>query len=179
MRWTWRKRNRELDEEIRSQDTRGVWGGQWLEQLAFDLRYAARSLCRTRGFALAAVLSLAIGTGATTALFSVLQHVAWRPLPYASAEKLAIVWNLDPRMASPQVPASYPDWQDWRAQSKGFVGLAAFRNRPGFLQAGEESPQLELNEVSADFLPLLGVAPALGRFWSEGEAGRGQAAVIS
>ncbi len=113
------------------EDTRTVWGGQWLEQLAFDLRYAARSLSRTPGFALAAVLSLAIGIGATTTLFSVLQHVAWRPLPYRDPAKLAIVWNLDPRLANPQAPASYPDWQDWRRQGKGFEGLAAFRNRPG------------------------------------------------
>ena len=161
------------------EDTRRVWGGQWLEQLAFDLRYAARSLARTPGFALAAVLSLAIGIGATTALFSVLQHVAWQPLPYRNPEQLAIVWNLDPRIASPQSPASYPDWQDWRSSARNSPAMAAFRNRPGFLEAGEESPQVELHEVSADFLPLLGVAPALGRFWSEDENGRGQAAVIS
>src|SRR5215470_2294196 len=54
-----------------------------------------------------------------------------------------------------------------------------FRNRPGFLRAGEESPQVELHEVSSDFLPLLGVAPALGRFWSEDESAAGEAAVIS
>ena len=161
------------------EDARSVWGGQWLEQLAFDLRYAARNLARTPGFALAAVGSLAIGIGATTALFSVLQHVAWQPLPYRNPDKLAIVWNLDPRLANPQSAASYPDWQDWRSQSKGFAGLAMFRNRPGFLQAGEQSPQLELHEVSADFLPLLGVAPALGRFWSDDESAGGQAAVIS
>ena len=160
-------------------DTRSVWGGQWLEQLAFDLRYAARTLARTPGFAAAAVLSLAIGIGATTALFSVLQHVAWQPLPYRDPGKLAIVWNLDPRLASPQAPASYPDWQDWRREAKGFTDLAAFRNRPGFIQAAGESPQVELHEVSADFLPLLGVAPALGRFWTDDEAARGQAAVIS
>src|SRR5450759_292013 len=125
------------------EDTRSVWGAQWFEQLGFDLRYTARSLARNPGFALAAVLSLAIGIGATTALFSVLQHVAWRPLPYRRPEQLAIIWNLDPRLASPPSPASFPDWQDWRSQSKGFAGLAAFRNRPGFLQAGEESPQVE------------------------------------
>jgi predicted permease len=161
------------------EDTRSVWGGRWLEQVAFDLRYAARSLSRTPSFALAAVLSLAIGIGATTTLFSVLQHVAWRPLAYRDPGKLAVVWNLDPRTANPQVPASYPDWQDWRSQSKGFEGLAAFRNRPGFIRSAEESPQVELHEVSADFLPLLGVAPALGRFWNKDEAPRGQAAVIS
>ena len=132
------------------------------------------STCGTRrglwpelpGFAAAAVLSLAIGIGATTALFSVLQHVAWQPLPYRDPGKLAIVWNLDPRLANPQSPASYPDWQDWRRQAKGFAVVAAFRNRPGFIKAAEESPQVELHEVSADFLPLLGVAPALGRFWT-------------
>ncbi len=132
-----------------------------------------------RAFATAAVLSLAIGIGATTALFSVLQHVAWQPLPYRDAGKLAIVWTLDPRLASPQTAASYPDWQDWRRQAKGFTGLAAFRNRPGFIKAVDESPQVELHEVSADFLPLLAVAPALGRFWTDEEAPRGQAAVIS
>jgi hypothetical protein len=92
------------------EDTRSVWGGQWLEQLAFDLRYAARSLARTPGFAAAAVLSLAIGIGATTALFSVLQHVVWQPLPYRNPDKLAIVWNLDPRLATPQSAISFPDW---------------------------------------------------------------------
>ena len=161
------------------EDTRTVWGGQWLEPLAFDLRYAARGLSRTPGFALAAVLSLAIGIGATTSLFSVLQHVAWQAFPYRDPGKLAIVWNLDPRLANPQAPASYPDWQDWRRLCKGFAGLAAFRNRPGFIKSAEESPQVELHEVSADFLPLLGVAPALGRFWNEDEAPRPQAAVIS
>ncbi len=161
------------------EDTRNVWGGQWLEQLAFDLRYAARTLGRTPGFAAAAVLSLAMGIGATTALFSVLQHVVWQPLPYRDPAKLAIVWNLDPRLANPQTPASYPDWQDWRRQAKGFTGFAAFRNRPGFIKAADESPQVEFHEVSADFLPLLGVAPALGRFWTDEEAPRGQAAVIS
>lgn len=164
---------------LTAEDTRGVWGGQWLEQLTGDLRYAARNMIRAPGFALSAVLSLAIGIGATTALFSVLQHVAWKPLPYRSPEQLAIVWNLDPRLANPQSPASYPDWQDWRQQGKGFSGLAAFRNRPGFLRAGDESPQVELHEVSADFLPLLGVAPISGRFWREDESELGQAAVIS
>jgi putative ABC transport system permease protein len=161
------------------EDTRSVWGGQWLEQLAFDLRYAARTLARAPGFGAAAVLSLAIGIGATTALYSVLQHVAWQPLPYRDPAKLAIVWNLDPRLANPQTPASYPDWQDWRRQAQGFTGVAAFRNRPGFIKASEESPQVELHEVSADFLPLLGVGPALGRFWTDDEAARGQAAIIS
>ena len=140
-----RRRDRELDEEIRShlrmaiedrvragedreraraavmkefgnvaltmEDTRTVWGGQWLEQLVFDLRYAVRSLSRTPGFALAAVLSLAIGIGATTSLFSVLQHVAWQPLPYRDPAKLAIVWNLDPRLASPPL-SSTPGWTE-------------------------------------------------------------------
>jgi hypothetical protein len=123
------------------ENTRSVWGGQWLEQLAFDLRYAARSLARTPGFAVAAVLSLAIGIGATTALFSVLQHVTWQPLPYRDPDKLAIVWNLDPRLANPQSAISFPDWQDWRSQSKGFAGLAMFRNRPGFLQGLAKSEQ--------------------------------------
>jgi predicted permease len=161
------------------EDTRTVWGGLWLEHLAFDLRYAGRTLARTPGFALAAVLSLAIGIGATTALFSVLQHVVWQPLPYRDPGKLAIVWNLDPRLANPQTAASYPDWQDWRRQAKGFTALAAFRNRPGFIKTAEESPQVEFHEVSADFLPLLGVTPALGRFWTGEEAPQGRAAVIS
>jgi hypothetical protein len=161
------------------EDTRTIWGGQWLEHLAFDLRYACRTLAGNPGFALAAVLSLAIGIGATTALFSVLQHVALQPLPYRDPGKLAIVWNLDPRLANPQTPASYPDWQDWRRQAKGFTALAVFRNRPGFINAAEESPQVEFHEVSAEFLPLLGVAPALGRFWTDEEAPNGSAAVIS
>ena len=168
---------------LAAEDTRRVWGWQWLEQCAYDLRYALRSLARTPAFALAAVLSLAIGIGATTALFSVLEHVALEPLPYRNPNQLAVIWNLDPRLANPQSPASWPDWQDWRRQSTDFAGITAFRNRPGFLRADDDSradsPQLELHEVSADFLPLLGVAPALGRFWRDDENERGEAALIS
>lgn len=164
---------------IQAEDTRAVWRIQWLDQTLADLRFAARTLAKSPGFAAAAILSLALGVGATTALLSVLLHVALRPLPYREPDRLAIAWSMDPRVTPATSPASFPDWQDWREGTHSFDGIAAFRNRPGFLNVGDRTLQLELHEVSADFLPLLGVAPALGRFWSEREGEAGQAAVIS
>ena len=164
---------------LAAEDTRHVWGGQWVEHSVYDLRHAARSLVRTPVFALSAILSLAIGIGASTGLFSVLHHVALRPLPYQEPNQLAIIWNLDPRVTNPQSPASYPDWQDWRQQATDFAEISAFRNRPAFLRGGNNSLQVELHEVSADFLPLLRVPPAAGRFWSNVDNDRGDAVVIS
>uniref|UniRef100_Q025E1 Permease n=1 Tax=Solibacter usitatus (strain Ellin6076) TaxID=234267 RepID=Q025E1_SOLUE len=161
------------------ESTRAVWSRQWLHDVAADLRYGLRTLARSPAFTIAAAASLAIGIAATTSLFSVLQHVVWNSLPYPDAQRLAIVWNVDPRVSGGQSPLSVPDWQDLRAQSAGAASLAAFRNRPAFLNAGEQSIQLELHEVSADFLPLLGVSPALGRYWEDGEAATGQVVVIS
>ena len=164
---------------LKMEDTRAVWRWWWLDQTAADLRFALRTLGKSPGFAVAAILSLALGVGATTALLSVLHFVALRPLPYREPQRLAIAWSIDPRLTPGTSPASFPDWQDWRTATHSFAGLAAFRNRPGFLNVQERTLQLELHEVSADFLPLLGVAPVLGRFWSEREGEAGQSAVIS
>ena len=161
------------------EDTRAVWRWQWLEQTRTDARFAIRTLAKSPGFAAAAILSLALGVGATTALISVLHHVAFRPLAFEAPDRLAIAWSLDPRVTPPIAPASFPDWQDWRTGTHRFSTLAAFRNRPGFLLRGDGAEQVELHEVSPDFLPALGIAPALGRLWSEGEAEAAQAAVIS
>jgi hypothetical protein len=137
------------------EDTRNVWGGQWLEQLAFDLRYAARSLARTPGFAGAAVLSLAIGIGATTALFSVLQHVAWQPLPYRNPDKLAIVWNLDPRWRTPSRPLRIRTGRTGGSQARGLPVWHVPQS--SWISPGRRAiAAVGTPRSIGDFLPLLG-----------------------
>ena len=134
------------------EDTRRVWGGQWLEQLAFDLRYAARSLARTPGFALAAVLSLAIGIGATTALFSVLQHVAWQPLPYRNPGQTGHHLESGSAAGEPAIAGLVSGLAGLaRVRARALPAWQCFRNRPGFLRAGER--------IAAG-----GTARGLGRF---------------
>jgi hypothetical protein len=76
------------------EDTRAVWGWRWAEQTLFDLHFAVRTLAKTPGFAAAAIVSLALGIGATTALLSVLHHVALRPFPFEDPQRLAIIWSM-------------------------------------------------------------------------------------
>jgi predicted permease len=161
------------------EDTRDVWGWRWAEQSVLDLRFAVRALAKAPAFAAAAILSLTVGIGATTALLSVLHNVTLRPFPFADPHRLAVIWNMDPRIPGGTSPASFPDWQDWRSGVSRFANIAAFRNRPAFVTANDQTFQLEFHEVSSDFLASLGIAPAMGRFWKEHEPQADNAAVIS
>ncbi|HZC18543.1 MAG TPA: permease prefix domain 1-containing protein, partial [Rubrobacteraceae bacterium] len=102
-------------------DARGV---RPLEDLWQDLRYGARSLRKNPGFTLVAVLTLALGIGATTAIFSVVYAVLLRPLPFPEQERLVVAWKKDLTSGNPLVELSFPDFRDWQARSRSFTGLA-------------------------------------------------------
>src|SRR5687767_994239 len=97
-----------------------------MEKLVQDLRYAARSLFRQPAFALTAILTLALGIAATTAMFSVVNAVVLRPLPYADPDRIVAVTNLWTKTGVRAVTVSEPDFQDWKAQSQSFSALAYF-----------------------------------------------------
>ena len=145
-----------------------------------DLRYSMRTLWKSPGFTLIAVVALALGIGANTAIFSVVNAVLLRPLPYPSPEKLVWIWETSPVNEIKQEVASYPNFNDWRQQSQSFEGMAAFAGYYQFLTGPDGTPErLSGAAVAGDFFKVLGVQPMLGRtFLPEENQGGNQRAVI-
>ncbi len=129
-------------------------GGGWIETLWQDLRFGTRGLARNRGFAVVAVLTLGLGIGANTAIFSVINAVFLRPLPFANPDRLVMV-----QMAA-NTPATF---NDLRNESVVFADMAAARYRDLSITGDGEPEQVIAQGITANLLPLLGVEPALGR----------------
>ncbi|HJR64074.1 MAG TPA: ABC transporter permease [Gemmatimonadaceae bacterium] len=128
-----------------------------------DIRFALRSLRRVPGFTVVALLTLALGIGANSAVFSVVNATLLRPLPFRDAERLVVVWENVRATTVERRSASYPDYLDWRAQTASFEELAAISGVDLTL-SGMEEPELLVGEmVTPSYFPLLGVAPLLGR----------------
>jgi putative ABC transport system permease protein len=129
------------------------------------LRYAIRMLLKQPGFTAIAVLTLALGIGANTAIFSVVNAVLLRPLPYPNQEQLVSLGSYDMRSGKPKVldSISYPDFADWRAQNQVFAGMAVYRGEPSTLTHSQEAIHLQGLSGSYDLLSIVGVQPQLGR----------------
>lgn len=132
-----------------------------MQSVVRDVRLGLRGLARRPGFAAAAVLTLALGIGAATIIFSVVNAVLLRPLPFPRPERLVQVWETEPgrddRRASPA------DYLDWRAESRTFASLASYDLRAGNLVGAGEPERVRYATVSANFFRTLGVMPARGR----------------
>src|ERR1700738_1515950 len=134
-----------------------------METLFRDVRYGIRSLLKRPGFAAIAVITLALGIGANTAIFSVVNAVLLRPLPYAEAERLFVPWGTRGDMQD-RTNVSYPDFVDWQAQTKTLEHVAAYNSSGLLLREGDADPEPIFGAaVSADLFPLLKVAPILGQ----------------
>jgi predicted permease len=158
--------------------SREVFAFRWLDALARDLRVATRGLGRSPAFTAIAVVTLALGIGATTALFSVVNGIFLRPLPYPNAERLMQALSISE--GGFQGTFSYPDFEDLRDQNRTFEGLAAYTIRTASAAMGEEGFRVGWTQVSPGFLSLIGVAPAQGRaFTADEERTDGPVAVVS
>jgi len=143
-----------------------------------DLRYGWRMLAKNPGFTAAALFTLALGIGANTAIFSVVYAVLLRPLPYRSPDQLVEVWETDLKSRTNQVPPSYPDFLDWRAQNHVFESIAAYNWATFTLTGSRESIHVDGLVASADLFSVLGAKPALGRLFRPEEDQPGHRAVI-
>jgi len=148
--------------------TRDQWRWLWFEELAQDLRYAGRMLRKNLGFTLVAVLTLALGIGANTAIFSIVNGVLLQPLPYPHPEQLVAVARTAPRFDHP-VPVSGPNFLDWRARATQFESLAGFDGRGFTVMLGNEPEHVLGAAVSWNFFSVLRVMPSLGRDFREPE----------
>ena len=148
---------------------RDMWTFHPLETLWQDVRYALRTLRKSPGFTIVAVAALAIGVGANTAIFSLIDAMRARALPYPEPSRLVQLWGNVMRSKLERRGNSYPDFLDWRAQSKSFEDVAAFDSQTVTLAGIDEPERLLAEFVSAPYFSLLGVSPARGRTFSAAE----------
>jgi putative ABC transport system permease protein len=137
-----------------------------------DLLYAVRILRRRPGFTLAAILSLALGIGATTAIFSIVNAVALRPLPYSEPHRLVWMTELLHGSSTDELTLT-PHFLEWRRQAKSFAALAGYQYQTRNLTGDDDPRELQMAKASAALLPMLGVTPALGRNFTTQEDSKG------
>ncbi len=151
-----------------------------LRMAVHDLRYAFRCLGRSPGFAVTSVATLALAIGASTAMFSVLNAVLLRPLPYESPDRLVMVWTEIPSQGVREGRSAYWNVEQWRSQSRSFTDLAVSDPVSLILTQAGQREQISGLRASANLLPLLGVRPFRGRLFTSAEADdRRRLAVIS
>jgi putative ABC transport system permease protein len=143
-----------------------------------DLQYGVRMLARSPGFTLIAVAALALGIGANTVIFSVVNTLLLRPLPFPQSEQITAILVKDPETGSLHSAYSYPNFEDVRDQNHVFEQVAAYYNTTAFLRIGDEPERLRGAYASADLFPLLGVNPVVGRTFSREEERPGSAGFI-
>jgi len=146
-----------------------------------DLRYGLRMLARNPGFTTVAVIALALGVGANSAIFSVVNTVLLRPLPYKNPEQLMMVWEENSKQGFPKDTPAAANYVDWRDQNHVFEAMAAFTDASFNLTGMGNPERIEGQRVSASLFPLLGVEPQLGRAFrpEEDQSGANQVVVMS
>ena len=146
-----------------------------------DVRYGTRKLLKTRSFNLVAILALALGIGANTAIFSVVNTILLRPPPYQDPERLVMVWEANTKRGLGQIPTSFPNFNDLKTINNVFEDIAAFADRKLNLTGGDEPEQVRGLYVSPNAMSLLGVKPTYGRTFlaEEGKPGANHVLILS
>ena len=150
-----------------------------MHTLLQDLRFTLRQLRKSPGFALTTILTLALGIGATTGIFSLVNAVLLRPLPFPESNRLVSILheNYVGGAVSP-TSVSYPDFFDWRAQSRSFSAMASYRDQQFTLTGAGDAQNLQGETVSSEFFDSLGIHPELGRDFLRADENPGQRVVI-
>ena len=160
------------------EECRDVGTARFMEALLQDVRYGFRMLRKNPGFTAVAVITLALGIGASTAIFSVVESVLWRPLPFPHSEHLVAVWSVNLKQTWNGGSVSVPDYLDWRSQNTVFDRLAAFAwGRNYTLTGNGPAERVRAMGVSANFFDTLQVVPFVGRSFGPEEEHAGQSRV--
>jgi putative ABC transport system permease protein len=169
------------------EDVRAVWSAVWLERFAHDVKYAARSLRKSPGFAVVAVLTLALGIGANTAIFSAIDALMLRPLPFTAADQLVRIYSIQKGVfntfANPDGPSAL-DVRDFAQRSRSFQKMVAYdtwRKNVSFGEPAGQPEQMAVGLVPAAYFEILDIRPIIGRLFSEDEnqEGKNYVAAIS
>jgi putative ABC transport system permease protein len=156
----------------------GTHGAHWVSGLGQDLRYGLRTLRTNPGFTAAATLALALGIGANTAVFSLVNGVLLQPLDYPDADRLVTILETTPEFGTNAAAVAYPNYLDWRRESRAVTDLGAFREDDFNLTGAGEPERLSGLYVSASLFQVLGVAPVLGRNFGLDEDRQGAACTV-
>jgi putative ABC transport system permease protein len=148
--------------------THDQWGFSWLEQALKDIRYSVRAFGRAPLFSAIVILTLALGIGSSTTIFSLLDGILLRALPFPESNRLVVLWELPPQTRKPNV-VWMNNFVAWKERSHSFSSMAAFMGLPINLIADRGSEQVPGLAVTADFFTTLGTAPILGRTFRPGE----------
>jgi hypothetical protein len=163
------------------EEVRRTWGWPSVEFLGQDIRFSLRMLRKSPGFVVFAVLALALGLGANAAIFSVVDAVLLRPLPFRNADRLVEVWEEASHMGFPLAPLAPANFADWKRRNPVFGDMAALKGDLYALTGNGTPEQVEGSPVTANLFQLLGVSPILGRDFSpeEDRPGGGRVVLIS
>jgi putative ABC transport system permease protein len=165
----------QVKEQVREQRL-----GNWLHSVVADSRFALRQLRKSPAFTTVAILTLALGIGANTALFSVINAVLLRPLPFHDPGRLVAVASIDLKNPESGGDISYPAFQDWRSQSHSFDAMSVWNVTSLTYTGGDQPESIRSAEISANLFSLLGISPVLGRTFTqeEDQPGEDQAPVV-
>src|SRR6266403_1030772 len=166
------------------EECRDMRGMNYIDDLLRDLRYAARNLRRSPGFAALAVLIMALGIGANTAVFSVVNAVLLKPLAYRDPGRIVTLSNFSrtgEAATALSKAVSIPDVEDWHDQSSSFEAMAYYSSGEAAVMSGSAAEYARVTRVSPEFLRVFAIAPILGRFFTaeEMESGAGGAVLLS
>src|SRR6266700_2812802 len=149
-----------------------------METLLKDLRYGIRSLLKRPGFAAVAVITLALGIGANSAMFSVVNAVLLRPLSYPEADRIVLLEGVNPPRGITQSNMSIPDLVDWQQQNHVFEQIAGFVSGGALLTSGDETERVRAASVTADFFPLFRTSALKGRVLQMDDSEKGRDPVV-
>ncbi|HEY6344397.1 MAG TPA: ABC transporter permease [Bryobacteraceae bacterium] len=163
------------------EDVRETWGWMWLDRLWQDARYAVRALRKSPAFALTATLSLALGIGANTAIFTVVNAVLLKPLPFFQPQRLVQLWENKPAQGYFRNVVNGVNFLEWREHTHSFEDMAAVSVFPANLTGLGDPIALDGIAVSPQYFAVLGASPALGRSFTaeDGRPGHGDVAILS
>ena len=161
------------------EECREARGVHFLETLAQDVRYGVRTLRKSPGFTVLAVLTLALGIGSATAIFSVVYGVLLRPLPYADSNRIMAVFEVNPKGGHSRL--ADPNFDDFRDQNRSFQSIAKYGDDVASVSGGSQPTRTTVATVSPEFLKVLGVEPILGRDFgaSDAKKGAGRTVLVS
>ena len=160
------------------EETREVWSLVWLKQLWQDVRFGLRTLRKSPGFTCVAVFTLVLGMGANTAIFSVVEAVLLRPLPFQDPSHLFVLHEGIPKIGYPKMAFSPPDLVIFAREQKSFSAIGAFKDDHVDISGEGEPERITVAHVSASLFPMLGAQPMLGRMFASEEASPGHGVAI-
>src|SRR5262245_20412750 len=155
---------------------KGAWR-EWIGSLGQDVRFGVRGLRSRPGFTLTVLITLALGIGANAAIFSVVDSVLLRPLPFVEPDRLVHLWEVYDSRVDGKSEASYPDYLDFRSRNRTFSDVAGYQGA-GLLLGGAQPATIMGGRVTANFFDLLGARPQLGRGFIAGDDAVGAPRIV-